>query len=708
MTVIQFRKRPPVGSGTTTSSSGSSPFGTAAANGEGAFVAPPPGVCAVGIDLGTTNSVVSVYTPGEPEPETLLYDELQLVPSLLYFDEHLGHEVVGAKAAKVLSEKPATVIRGTKRSMGSIAPSFFSNEQAYSPEDAATYVLKHLASHPVLVQQKELHGGIWAVITVPAHFDDAARRATIQAAARAGIYVLRIVNEPTAAALAYSMLPDVRHTDHETVGVFDFGGGTFDVSLVERQGLVFNVLSSEGDIFLGGDDIDIALADKLLQKVEPVFTAKRTRHDSPLFKKLVTIAEDAKIALEGRGSFSISKSDLDGNGGGVSLNTTVLRDELESVAEPFVGRTLELTERAMHAAKRRAHQVSRILLVGGSTRLSIVRKMLESYFPQSQIDARLEPDLAVSWGAAVQAAIILGIEPDTILVDVCSHSLGIGVADDPNTINQNYKKVARKFGVLHPASDVDLEQILGERIHDFNTELQNTLRVAPIIHRNSPLPARRSEFFNTLYQNQIAVQVVVVQGEQQTVGENRLIGSFLFELEQPCPKGARCEIQLTYDANGMVHVLAKQLETSNEAEAQFDSRTGEVIGWRKLGAQSLDESFHGALSGTGSFSNSLSGSDSNGAEINFDRPDAIPVLNTLIARARRFLTKSLDDTPNRELVASLLDSYEKLLAEAKLGAANDIEIDFVEARLISTLDSADHRAELNADHGAENKAEPHE
>jgi molecular chaperone DnaK len=666
MTVIQFRKRPSLAQ-------------VEAANASSAFAPPPPGVRAVGIDLGTTNSVVSVYTPGESEPETLLYNDLPLVPSLFYFDDRAGREVVGAEAANVLSEQPAIIVRGTKRSMGSVAQSFFSNEQAYSPEDAATHILKHLASHPVLEQEKSVHGGIWAVITVPAHFDDAARQATVQAAARAGIYVLRIVNEPTAAALAYSMLPDVRHSENEIVGVFDFGGGTFDVSIVERQGLVFNVLASEGDIYLGGDDIDIALANSLLKKVEPITTSRRTRPEHPLFKKLVTIAENAKISLEGKGNHNINESNLDAMG--ASLNTTVTRDELDAVATPYVSRTLELTERAMHAARRRAHQVSRILLVGGSTRLSLVRKMLEDYFPHSNVDARLEPDLAVSWGAAVQAAIILGIEPDTILVDVCSHSLGIGVADDTTTINNNFKKIARKFGVLHPTSEEAIQQVLGDRIHDFNRELQNTLHVAPIIHRNSPLPARRSEFFSTLYSNQMAVHLVVVQGEGQTVGENRLIGSFLFELQQPCPKGSRCEVQLTYDVNGMVHVWAKQLETTNEAEAKFDSRTGEVIGWRKLGENSLQDELEGVINPA-----HFSGVD--------DTENGVPVepavLNTIIARARRFLAQSLADAPHRDVVASLLESYEKLLAEAKLGATNDVEIDFVETRLLEALEKATH------------------
>lgn len=669
MTVIQFRKRP-----TANTDASKSP--------EPPLTPPPPGVRAVGIDLGTTNSVVSIYTPGQPEPETLLYNDLPLVPSIFFFDTETNSEIVGEKARQLLSEDAARVVRGTKRSMGSLAQNFFSGEQAYSPEDAAVLVLKHLASHPELQKEREKHGGIWAVITVPAHFDDAARAATIQAASRAGIFVLRIVNEPTAAALAYSMLPDVRNVEHENLAVFDFGGGTFDVSIVERTGLIFNVLSSEGDVYLGGDDIDAAVAQHLLEQVKPVFTARRTKSDSPLFKTLTTIAEEAKISLEQSGIFKIDRQDICNQN--VNLNTKFTREQLDTLAAPFVQRTLELTERAIHAARRRATQVSRILLVGGSTRLSLVRKMLQEYFPASNVDARLEPDLAISWGAAVQSAIILGIEPNTILVDVCSHSLGIGVADDHAAVNESFKKLARKYGVI-ATSESRIEEALGERLEEFNRELQGTLRVATIIHRNSPLPARRSEFFSTLYHHQAAVHVVVVQGEGETVAENRLIGSFLFELEQPCPKGSRCEIQLTYDANGMVHVLAKQLDTENESEAQFDSRTGKVIGWRKLRSSEQDnneyQNTRAALFGTESLSFS---SDSENENSN-----APAVLNGLITRARRFLSTSSPKAKETKKILALLETYENLLNNAKIGAQNDSEIEFVETRLMSLLEESD-------------------
>ncbi|MEY4066385.1 MAG: hypothetical protein RIR26_2593, partial [Pseudomonadota bacterium] len=544
-------------------------------------VRPPSGVQAVGIDLGTTNSVVSVFTQHLEQPTTLSYaDDAFLVPSVVYWNPETETETVGRIALSESAGQVAELIRSTKRSMGVNGQTFLSNEKSYAPEQVAAAVLRYLASHDTLKKEVEAHDGLWAVVTVPAHFDDAARLATIAAAEKANINVLRIVNEPTAAALAYSMLPDVRHIEKETLVVYDLGGGTFDVSVVERDGLVFNVLASEGDVKLGGDDFDTALAEHLLSHVTPELAARRIQQGSTGFKTLMILAEEAKKRLQTEGEVHVQCNALDESG--ASLDCVISRDVFENLVAPLVQKTLSLTERAIHAARKKAKGISRILLVGGSTRVTFVRKMLEQYFPHCLVDARLEPDLAVSWGAAVQAAIILGIEPNTILVDVCSHSLGVGVAEDGRSIDENFKKVCRKYGLLGSVSEEQLHLLLGDRLSDFQSDLRGLLRAAPIIHRNSALPAKRSEFFSTLYADQPAVQVIVVQGEGDTVAENRLIGTFMFPLKQPCPAGSQCEIQLTYDQNGMVHVLAKQLKTDNQAEAIFDSRTGEVTGWQSL------------------------------------------------------------------------------------------------------------------------------
>ncbi|WP_161597593.1 Hsp70 family protein [Fluviispira multicolorata] len=665
----------------------------------------PQGASAIGIDLGTTNSVVSVFSIGATHPVTLEYEDSYLVPSMVFYDQNDNNNFVGNKAKLQNEFAPSEVIKSTKRSMGKNNSFFQSNEKQFSAEEVASLVLNYLVSHSVLQEEKEKFGGIWAVITVPAHFDDAARLATVAAAEKAGIHVLRIVNEPTAAALAYSMMPEDKNTEKETLAVFDLGGGTFDVSIVDRDGLIFNVLSSEGDVHLGGDDIDEAIANSLLEKVHPQLVARRSSKASELYRNLLILAEQAKKGLQTEGIYLVQANNLDGKGSSIELELT--RERFEEMVAPILQRTLFLTESAMHAAKRNPKYISRILLVGGSTRLVLVRKMLSDYF-SCIVDARLEPDLAVSWGASLQAAIILGIQPDTILVDVCSHSLGIGVVENTEAINENFKVVAKKFGIPYPISEQELHRKLGARIEEFNNELQKLLHVAPILHRNSALPARRSEFFNTIYHNQHAVHVVVVQGEGDSVGENRLIGSFLFELEQPCPKGTRCEIQLTYDVNGMVHVFARQLGTKNEAKAQFDSRTGEVIGWTALNQEEelqfaekenvrkVDEIFEKIEVSKQINNNSA---HENIVSFPFGRKKEIivqseileyecepEIINALILRAKRCLGKMQKGSSEFNNLLNILKSYSSLLLKAQQGFENDDEIELVENNLLALLE----------------------
>jgi molecular chaperone DnaK len=637
----------------------------------------------VGIDLGTTNSVVSFFDEQLDQPSTLKYSEdASLVPSIVHWDPTTGSETIGRDALRLTGGDVSEIIRSTKRQMGQPDLNFTSNGKTYSPEQAASSVLKYLAGHERLQEEISSHGGLWAVVTVPAHFDDAARSATIAAAESANINVLRIVNEPTAAALAYSMLPDVRHLEKETLVVYDLGGGTFDVSVVERDGLVFNVLASEGDVMLGGDDLDHALAEHLLTHVVPPLAARRIKPGTAGFKSLLKLAEDAKKKLQTDGQVIVRSDALDD--AGAKIEVVVTRDVFDSLAAPFVQKTLSLTERAVHAARKKAKNISRILLVGGSTRVAIVRKMLEQYFPDCLVDARLEPDLAVSWGASVQAAIILGLQPNTILVDVCSHTLGVGVAEDSRSIDANFKSIAKKYGILSPVSEDQLNAILGERIEDFHRDLRALLRVAPIIHRNSALPSKRSEFFNTLYENQAAVQVIVVQGEGESVGENRMIGTFMFPLKQPCPAGSQCEIQLTYDQNGMVHVLAKQLKTSNQAEAVFDSRTGEVTGWVTVFDSDPENNEDGSDVGQ-----KLVRPNSERSNERFSVPPssgpapvgAVRQQNATLVKARRHLMRISSGSPQQQQLLSLIAGYEELLAKSSAGEDCDEQMEEMESQI---------------------------
>ena len=468
---------------------------------------------------------------------------------------------------------------------------------------------------------------------------------------------------------------------NENLAVFDFGGGTFDVSIVERNELTFNVLSSEGDVNLGGDDIDEIIAEFFLKKVQPPFVARRAGKDSELYRKISLLAQAAKKSLQTEALVAIQESNLDGKGS--TLHVELERNEFEDMVFSLLQKTIFLTESSIQAAKKTPKNISRILLVGGSTRLNLVRKMLTDYFP-CLVDARLEPDLAVSWGASLQAAIILGIQVDTILVDVCSHSLGVGVVESTESAQDNFKQMAKKYGISYPLSEEELQNKLGKRIEEFNLEVQSMLKVAPILYRNSALPARKSEFFNTVYHNQSAVHVVVVQGEGDTVGENRLIGSFLFKLEQPCPKGSRCEIQLTYDVNGMVQVFARQLGTNNESRANFDSRTGTVKGWSQVNHTAQqhenEETNHDEayvepavlkLASLYSQENDLEG---------------IAVVNAIIMRAKRVLLKLNQKSEEYVQILNLIKEYSFLLEFSKDGENNDEQIEVVEEQLLSLLE----------------------
>lgn len=589
---------------------------------------PPKNSLAIGIDLGTTNSVVSVFSEENDRPVTLEYEGSHLVPSLAYYDDVRQTTLIGNQAKSYLEKSPQEVIKSTKKFMGQNSVSFQSNGKLYSAEQTAIAILEYLIQHPILQEEKNKHGHVWAVITVPAHFDDAARSATLAAAESAGIIVLRIINEPTAAALAYSMISSSdREKNQETLAVFDFGGGTFDVTIVERQELSFQVLSSEGDIHLGGDDVDTALCQFLLKKVTPPFAARSAHKNSELYRKVLLHAENIKKKLQEDGSVHVTDLHLDQQGS--CLETEITREQFEDITRPIIEKSLFLTENAISTARRAVKDISRILLVGGSSKLNLARQMLADYFHRP-VDASLEPDLAISWGACLQSAIILGISIDTILVDVCSHTLGVVVIDPIQ---------------------------------------KGVLKTAPILHRNTSLPATKSEFFTTVDDHQNAINIIVVQGENELANENRLIGSFLFQLQPPCPQGTKCEIQLTYDVNGMVHIYAKQVETHNEAKADFDSRTGEVKGWSKISAPQTQQTQEKLTLVTQN-----------------QEQTTIPVINSVIIRAKKHLKSMDEQSVEYKKISDLTKQYSQLLSDAQNGVQNDHELEKIEDQLLNSLE----------------------